>query len=57
MEQSRYPASSQSANDKPNLDDYPEYYSEDFAAAASTTVENVRLEDLTQPTQKANGAV
>jgi hypothetical protein len=56
MEQGRYPARSQSANDKPNLGEYPEYYSEEFAAAASTTAENVRLEDLTQPTQKANDA-
>ena len=56
MEQGRYPARSQSANDKPNLDDYPVYYSEEFAAAASTTAENLRLEDLTQPTQKANDA-
>ena len=31
MEQGRYPARSQSANDKPNLDDYPVYYSEEFA--------------------------
>jgi hypothetical protein len=57
MEQDRYPASSPSANDKPDLDEYPEYYSEEFAATASTTAENVRLEDLTQPTQKANDAV
>ena len=49
MEQDRYPARSQSANDKPNIDNYPEYYSEDFAAAASTAAENVQLEDLTQP--------
>ena len=50
MEQGRYPAHSQSANDKPNIVNYPEYYSEDFAAAASTAAESVQLEDLTQPT-------
>jgi hypothetical protein len=56
IEQARYPASSQSANDKPKLDDYPEWYSEEFVAAASTTAENVRLGNLTQPSQGASDA-
>jgi len=39
-------------DDRPTDDDYPEYYSEAFASAASTATEQVLLEDLTQPEEQ-----
>jgi hypothetical protein len=47
---------SHQANDKPLAEDYPEYHSEAFAAAASAaTGETVPFEDLTQPPAEDDG--
>jgi hypothetical protein len=47
--------SSVQVNDKPSPEQYPEYYSDEFAAAASTATETVRREDLTQPEEAGGG--
>ena len=49
----RHCDSSASVNDKPLPENYPEYHTEEFAAAASTATETVRLADITQPEEKA----
>ena len=47
--------SSAQVNDKPSPENYPEYHSNEFAAAASTATETVRREDLTQPEEAGGG--
>ena len=49
MRQEGWDQQHRNVNDRPVPTDYPEYYSEEFANAASTTTEEVHLQDLTQP--------
>ena len=49
MRQEGWDQQHRNVNDRPVPTDYPEYHSEEFANAASTTTEEVHLQYLTQP--------
>jgi hypothetical protein len=50
--QDSWPPQNRTVNDQPINDDYPDYYSDAFASAASTATEEVLLQDLTQPEEQ-----